>query len=85
MPRDARLNSALMLLSVFAGIRMFGPWGIIIGPVLMIIIVTTIDVYLAVYKGIDLPARNVADKPVRRKWFGRRTDKVQTAGATDSS
>jgi predicted PurR-regulated permease PerM len=85
VPRDARLNSALMLLSVFAGIRMFGPWGIIIGPVLMIIIVTTIDVYLAVYKGIDLPARKVGEKPLRRKWFGRRADKAQAAGAVDSS
>ncbi len=54
VPRDARLNSALMLLSVFAGISMFGAWGIIIGPVLMILIVTTIDVYLAVYKGVEL-------------------------------
>jgi hypothetical protein len=33
---------------------MFGPWGIVIGPVLMIVIVTTIDVYLAVYKGVEL-------------------------------
>jgi predicted PurR-regulated permease PerM len=54
VPRDARLNPALMLLSVFAGIAMFGPWGIIIGPVLMIVVVTTIDVYLAVYKGVEL-------------------------------
>jgi len=37
-----------MLLAVFAGIAMFGPWGIVIGPVLMILIVTTVDVYLAV-------------------------------------
>ncbi|MFY2858941.1 AI-2E family transporter [Mycobacterium sp. THU-M104] len=49
VPRDARLNSALMLLSVFAGIAMFGPWGIVIGPVLMILITTTLEVYLAVY------------------------------------
>lgn len=54
VPRDARLNSALMLLSVFAGIAMFGPWGIVIGPVLMIVVVTTIDVYLAVYKDVEL-------------------------------
>ncbi|OBK23566.1 AI-2E family transporter [Mycobacterium asiaticum] len=67
VPRDARLNSALMLLSVFAGIRMFGPWGIIIGPVLMILIVTTIDVYLAVYKGVEL--KPVEEKPVRRGWW----------------
>lgn len=73
VPRDARLNSALMLLSVFAGISMFGPWGIIIGPVLMIIIVTTIDVYLAVYKGVELkpiPDKD-ADKPARRGWLQR--------------
>jgi predicted PurR-regulated permease PerM len=54
VPREARLNSALMLLSVFAGIAMFGPWGIVIGPVLMIVIVTTVDVYLAVYRGVEL-------------------------------
>lgn len=53
VPRDARLNPALMLLSVFAGIAMFGPWGIVIGPVLMIVVVTTIDVYLAAYRGVD--------------------------------
>lgn len=70
VPRDARLNSALMLLSVFAGISMFGPWGIIIGPVLMIIIVTTIDVYLAVYKGVELKPVP-ADKPARRRWLRR--------------
>lgn len=67
VPRDARLNPALMLLSVFAGIAMFGPWGIVIGPVLMILIVTTVDVYLAVYKGIELEPPD--DEPVRRNWF----------------
>lgn len=54
VPRDARLNPALMLLSVFAGIAMFGPWGIVIGPVLMILIVTTVEVYLVVFKGAGL-------------------------------
>ena len=33
---------------------MFGAFGIVIGPVLMIVIVTTISVYLAVYKGVPL-------------------------------
>ncbi len=54
VPRAARLDSALMLLAVFAGIAMFGAWGIVIGPVLMIVIVTTISVYLAVYKGVPM-------------------------------
>ena len=46
VPKDAKLNSALTILSVFAGIGIFGFIGIIIGPVVMIIIVTTIQVYL---------------------------------------
>ncbi len=65
-----------MLLAVFAGITMFGPWGIIIGPVLMITIVTTIDVYLAVYKGVEL--EQFEAPPVRRRWLPRRGPAVET-------
>ncbi len=50
VPKSAHLHPALMLLSVFAGLEMFGFWGIVLGPVLMIVIVTTISVYLVVYK-----------------------------------
>ncbi|OCB20970.1 AI-2E family transporter [Mycobacterium malmoense] len=70
VPRDARLNPALMLLSVFSGIAMFGPWGIVIGPVLMILIVTTVEVYLVVFKGTELDAAETS--PVRRNPFRRR-------------
>jgi predicted PurR-regulated permease PerM len=85
VPRDARLNSALMLLSVFAGIAMFGPWGIVIGPVLMILIVTTIDVYLAVYKGVEMEPPD--EEPIRRNWLPRRKAKAsptQSALKSDS-
>jgi predicted PurR-regulated permease PerM len=68
------------LLSVFAGIAMFGPWGIVIGPVLMILIVTTVDVYLAVYKGVEL--EEFDDQPVRRTWLPRRKAK---ASVTESA
>lgn len=54
VPQQARLDPALMLLSVFAGIGMFGFWGIVIGPVLMILVVTTVRVYLAVFKDVPL-------------------------------
>lgn len=80
VPRDARLNSALMLLSVFAGIAMFGPWGIVIGPVLMILIVTTIDVYLAVYKGVEL-AQEEDPAPVRRRWLPGRNTTLKSESA----
>lgn len=76
VPRAARLDSALMLLAVFAGIAMFGAWGIVIGPVLMIIIVTTISVYLAVYKGVPMDQPDEKDtQPKKRNplWrLGRR-------------
>jgi predicted PurR-regulated permease PerM len=81
VPRAARLDSALMLLAVFAGITMFGAWGIVIGPVLMIVIVTTISVYLAVYKGVPMDEPDEKDeKPKRRNpfwWLGRRVKQAR--------
>lgn len=50
VPREARLDPALTLLSVFAGLKFFGFLGVIIGPILMILIVTTIQVYMSVYR-----------------------------------
>lgn len=46
VPKTARLDSALTILSVFAGLGMFGFLGIVIGPVIMIAIITTINVYI---------------------------------------
>lgn len=87
VPRAARLDSALMLLAVFAGIAMFGAWGIVIGPVLMIIIVTTISVYLAVYKGVpmDMPDEDADEKPKRRsffRWLAHRIAQMREARQT---
>lgn len=83
VPREARLDPALMLLAVFSGIAMFGFWGIVLGPVLMIIIVTTISVYLAVYKGVEMTSHEPPEK--RRRLFGRRirTEAQETASAAD--
>ncbi|TFV60912.1 AI-2E family transporter [Mycobacterium sp. PS03-16] len=85
VPREARLDSALMLLSVFAGIGMFGAWGIVIGPVLMIVIVTTISVYLSVFKGVPMQRHDAADeKPKRRNpfwWLGRRVKEARDGKA----
>lgn len=67
VPRSARLDPALMLLSVFAGIGMFGFWGIVLGPVIMVLIVTTVKVYLAVYKGVPLDNVNNLKSSNRRK------------------
>ncbi|WP_019970981.1 AI-2E family transporter [Mycobacterium sp. 141] len=80
VPKAARLDPALMLLAVFAGISMFGFFGLVIGPVLMIIIVTTVSVYLAVYKGVELDAPE-AEAPRKRLWSRMR---VAAAKATNS-
>ncbi|MCV7344249.1 AI-2E family transporter [Mycolicibacterium rhodesiae] len=83
VPREARLDPALMLLAVFSGIAMFGFWGIVLGPVLMIIIVTTISVYLAVYKGVEMTSHEPPEK--RRRLFRRRitAETEATAAAAD--
>lgn len=66
VPKQARLDSALMLLAVFAGISMFGFWGLVLGPVLMILIVTTVKVYLAVFRGIPIDEED--DEPKQSRW-----------------
>ncbi len=72
VPKEAKLDSALMLLSVFAGITMFGFLGIVIGPVVMIVIVTTISVYLWVYKGVPMDVgADDDDEPKRPGRFKR--------------
>lgn len=70
VPKQARLDSALMLLAVFAGISMFGFWGLVLGPVLMILIVTTVKVYLAVFRGIPIDEEDDESKQSRwRRWY----------------
>lgn len=81
VPREARLDPALMLLAVFSGIAMFGFWGIVLGPVLMIIIVTTIAVYLAVYKNVEMTQHEPPEK--RRRLFRRRVK--DEAGAAEAA
>lgn len=55
---EARLDPALMLVSVFAGIGTFGFLGIIIGPTLMIIAVTTLKLKLNATKSLP-PTKTV--------------------------
>ncbi|MEK7594567.1 MAG: AI-2E family transporter [Patescibacteria group bacterium] len=54
VPEKAKLDPALTLLSVFAGLGLFGFIGIVLGPVIMIVLVTTLQVYLEVFKGDPL-------------------------------
>ncbi len=91
VPKSAHLHPALMLLAVFAGLRMFGFVGIVLGPVLMIVIVTTISVYLAVYKGAPLDQTDDEDdkerkEPFWKRWwpFGRDSAPAAATASADS-
>lgn len=48
--KDAELNPALVLLSAFGGLNLFGFLGVIYGPVVMIFLITTIEIYLEHYQ-----------------------------------
>lgn len=51
VPKSASLDPALTLLAVFAGIGFFGFFGIFIGPVIMIVLTTTIELFVHYRKG----------------------------------
>ena len=44
--KDAEVHPALLILAVFGGLRFFGLWGVIYGPVLVILLTTTLEIYL---------------------------------------
>jgi predicted PurR-regulated permease PerM len=52
------MNSALMLLAVFGGLGLFGFLGIAIGPILMILVLTTIQMYVPVAEARHGQARS---------------------------
>jgi len=76
VPKKARLDAALMLLSVFAGIRLFGFLGIVIGPTIMIIIVTTIRVYLDVFEDYGNSFDATEKQRKSKLWFLARKRKA---------
>jgi predicted PurR-regulated permease PerM len=45
VPKSVQLNSALTLLGVFSGLALFGAPGVIYGPVVMILLLTTFEMY----------------------------------------
>lgn len=50
VPKTARLAASLTILSALCGVIYFGVLGVVYGPVIMIVIVTTIDTYVKMRK-----------------------------------
>ena len=61
--KEASLNFALVLISALGGYQLFGFFGVVYGPVLMILFLTTIEVYETYYAGDDLQALPVPQEP----------------------
>ncbi|NCC36641.1 MAG: AI-2E family transporter, partial [Chloroflexia bacterium] len=47
--RSTELHWALVMISAFGGAALFGVWGVVLGPVAMILAKTAIELYFAVY------------------------------------
>ena len=56
LPKGAHLNVALVILSVLGGLSLMGFIGVIYGPVIMILLVTSIEVYTKYMLRSDLEA-----------------------------
>jgi len=50
IPKEAELHPVLLLLSFIGGIQVFGAWGFIYGPLIMVVMITTFEVYQKYYK-----------------------------------
>ena len=61
VPKEAYLNFALVLISALGGYQLFGFFGVVYGPVLMILLLTALEVYEQYYAN-DPPA--ATDAPV---------------------
>lgn len=46
MPKEAQLSAGLTMIAAFGGIAAFGLLGVIYGPVVMIMVVTTVELYV---------------------------------------
>ena len=48
--KDVNINRAFMLMCVLSGIAIFGLFGVVYGPLIMILFTTTVEVYLQYYR-----------------------------------
>ncbi|MBE2224743.1 MAG: AI-2E family transporter, partial [Anaerolineae bacterium] len=75
VPKDAYLNPALVMLSVFGGLSLMGFIGLIYGPVIMILLVTSIEIYAKYIMRSDLQPFLTEDGSLDMEKLGlRRTD-----------
>lgn len=75
VPKSAQLDPALVILSVFAGLGIFGFLGIVLGPVIMIVILTAIQTFLHFKRTGKLPIAIDDDEPKKKSIFSQISQK----------
>lgn len=50
LSRDTSLHPAIMLMSIFGGLQVFGGLGLLFGPLVMILFLTSVQIYMDHYK-----------------------------------
>jgi predicted PurR-regulated permease PerM len=85
VPKNAKLDPALTILSVFGGLSLFGFLGIIIGPVIMILIVTTIQAYVNYKNTGKIYIESEATQPKKDSLFKRLSAKISVRKSKQDS
>jgi len=55
VPKEALIHPILLLLSVLGGIQIFGFLGLLYGPIIMIVVITTLEIYIQYFRFDTLP------------------------------
>lgn len=79
VPKSARLDPALMILAVFSGMALYGFIGIVIGPIIMILIITTLQIYNEVFykqASIDRSKQQNSERFGRTKQLSRKATSI---------
>ncbi len=66
VPKNSRLDPALMILAVFSGMALWGFIGIVLGPIVMILILTTVQIFNEVFFEEESIDRSKPEKKVSR-------------------
>ncbi len=84
VPKDAYLNPALVMLSVFGGLNLMGFIGLIYGPVIMILLVTSIEVYAKYIMRSDLEPFLDEDGSLNMEKLGLRESEADQSEKSES-
>jgi predicted PurR-regulated permease PerM len=77
LSEEASINFPLFILAVLGGIAWAGIMGLFYGPVIMLLLVTTIDIYVERYAKED---RSLLDQAFKHLGNDRRTDESVAEG-----